>query len=343
MRPPFTIGTIFSAAFLLCSGCAPPADSDQGNTMPEATAALAPYQVVADWPSLPEGFDLGTETNSDRTPGATGVDLDSQGRVWVLHRGMEQSVVALDPETGEILASFGGGMFLNAHGLAVDGEDNIWITDTNAHQVHKFSPDGELLLTLGEREVAGLDEGHFDQPTAVAVAPSGEIFVSDGYGNSRVVKFAADGTFLMDWGEPGDGPGQFTLPHGLALDDQGRLYVADRNNMRIQVFTSDGEFIDAWSDAWTSDDWGRPWGLEVTSDGELFVIDGGHGGGNPSNSAKLLRMSLDGEILETWSSYGDEPGQLSWGHDVAVGEDGAVYTVEVQHNPRIQKFVRGGM
>lgn len=319
------------------AACAPAPDSeaDEG-TVPEDESAdvmvdeEVPFGVVADWPRLPEGFEMGE---------AAGVDVDSQGRVWVFHRGDEHPILALDPESGEMLTSFGEDMmFLNAHGLEVDHEDNIWVTDTETHQVYKFSPEGEVLLTVGEREVAGLDGTHFDQPTDVAVAPTGEFYVSDGYGNSRVARFAADGTFLLDWGEPGEGPGQFNLPHGIALDDEGRVYVADRTNLRIQVFTPDGEFIEEWA----SDAWARPWGLQTTPAGDLFVIDGGHMSAEPPHYAHVLRLSLDGEVLESWSSYGAEPGQLSWGHDVAVGQDGAVYTVEVRNNLRVQRFVRGG-
>lgn len=338
MRRTFLRRAALFSCILFVPGCAPPPDSegDEGSLPAEEEAAPAtvdegtPYGVVADWPSLPEGFEMGE---------AAGVDVDSRGRVWVFHRGDEHPILALDPESGEMLTSFGQDMgFLNAHGLEVDHEDNIWATDTQTHQVYKFSPEGELLLTVGEREVAGLDETHFDQPTDVVVAPTGEFYVSDGYGNSRVAKFTADGAFLLDWGEAGDGPGQFDLPHGLALDDEGRVYVADRTNVRIQVFTPEGEFVEAWE----NDAWARPWGLQTTPAGDLFVIDGGHMSSEPPHYANVLRLTLDGEVLESWSSYGAEPGQLSWGHDVAVGQDGAVYTVEVRNNLRAQKFVPGG-
>jgi len=316
-----------------CGGAADDASAEAApaDDMASAQDAMpAAYQVVAGWPSLPEGFEMGE---------AAGVDVDSQGRVWVFHRGDEHPIMALDPETGEMITSFGEGMFVNAHGLEVDPEDNVWVTDTQTHQVYKFSQEGELLMTLGENGVAGLDESHFDQPTDVVIAPNGEFFVSDGYGNSRVVKFDAEGNYLMEWGEPGDGPSQFNLPHGITLDDEGRVYVADRTNLRVQVFTSEGEFIEEWQ----PEEWARPWGLEITDDGEIFVMDGGHMSPQPPHYANVLRMSLDGEVLEHWGSYGPEAGQFSWGHDVTVGPDGAVYTVEVRNNLRAQKFTRGDM
>lgn len=330
----YALPTLLCATLSL-TACGPADDaSAEGAPDMEAAAAMeaAPpaYRVVADWPSLPEGFEMGE---------AAGVDVDSQGRVWVFHRGEEHPIMAIDAETGEMITSFGEGMFINAHGLEVDHEDNVWVTDTQTHQVYKFSQDGELLMTLGEEGVAGLDQTHFDQPTDVVIAPTGEFFVSDGYGNSRVVKFDAEGNYLMEWGEPGDGPSQFNLPHGIALDDEGRVYVADRTNLRVQVFTSEGEYIEEWH----PEEWARPWGLQVTDGGEIFVMDGGHMSPEPPHYANVLRMSLDGEVLEHWGSYGPEPGQFSWGHDVAVGPDGAVYTVEVRNNLRAQKFVRGEM
>jgi peptidylamidoglycolate lyase len=244
--------------------------------------------------------------------------------------------VRLNAKTGAILDSFGDGMFINAHGLEVDHQNNVWVTDTKTHQVYKFNHDGKLLLTVGEREVSGVDSTHFNQPTDVAVSPSGAFYVSDGYGNSRVVKFSAEGKFLFAWGEKGDAPGQFFLPHGITLDSKGRVYVADRSNARIQVFDSNGQFLKQWK----TEGLGRPWGLEVADDGYLYVINGGDMTNQPSDFAEILKMNLEGSILERWGSFGSDPGQFSWGHDVAVGKDGSVYTVEVRNNLRPQKFIR---
>ena len=288
------------------------------------------YQVVPDWPKLPEGFATGQ---------TAAVGVDSHNHVFIFHRGKEMPVLCVEGESGEVIASFGEGIFANAHGLEIDHEDNVWITDTRNHQVYKFSHDGELLLTVGVKGVSGLDGTHFNQPTDVAVTPTGEFYVSDGYGNSRVAKFAADGTFLFDWGQKGEAPGEFRLPHGITLDPQGRVYVADRTNMRIQVFTPDGTFIREWG-AEQLGEAGRPWGLEYAADGNLYVIDGADMLTSTPDVARITKLSLEGEVLETWSSYGAEPGRLSWGHDIAVGRDGAVYTAEVRNNNRAQKFVK---
>jgi peptidylamidoglycolate lyase len=284
------------------------------------------YNVVKDWPQFGEGFTCGE---------AAGVGVDSHNHVFVFHRA-DPPIVRLNAKTGAILDSFGDGMFINAHGLEVDHQNNVWVTDTKTHQVYKFNHDGKLLLTVGEREVSGVDSAHFNQPTDVAVSPSGAFYVSDGYGNSRVVKFSAEGKFLFAWGEKGDAPGQFFLPHGITLDSKGRVYVADRSNARIQVFDSNGQFLKQWK----TEGLGRPWGLEVADDGYLYVINGGDMTNQPSDFAEILKMNLEGSILERWGSFGSDPGQFSWGHDIAVGKDGSVYTVEVRNNLRPQKFIR---
>ena len=229
-------------------------------------------------------------------------------------------------------------MFTTAHGLTVDHRDNVWVTDSKRHQVFKFSHDGKLLMTLGAKDVPGLDGNHFNGPTDVAVAPGGEFYVADGYGNSRVAKFSADGKFLLDWGRKGDGPGEFDIPHGIALDAQGRVYVADRSNARIQVFDGDGKFLYQWK----SEELGRPWGLDIGSDGCLYVVDGGdlklvkltsH------NRNRALKLDLQGNILAKWGSFGSYDGQFYWAHDVAVAGNGDVYVGDVYWGMRVQKFV----
>jgi DNA-binding beta-propeller fold protein YncE len=176
------------------------------------------------------------------------------------------------------------------------------------------------------------DPRAFDQPTDVAFAENGDFYVADGYGNARVAKFAADGTFLLEWGEKGVGPGQFYTPHGITTDAEGRVYVADRGNARIQVFDKDGRFLTAWR----SKDLGRPWGIQIGPDNQVYVVDGGDQ--DPEKPrGRLLRLDLSGNVQERWSSHGREGGQIDWGHDVSVGPDGSVYVVDTQGR-RVQKF-----
>jgi peptidylamidoglycolate lyase len=197
-------------------------------------------------------------------------------------------VTCFDGKTGELVVSWGANLFLNPHGLRVDQSDNIWVTDLGLQPVLKFSRDGKLLMTVGEKGVPGLDGKHFNRPTDVAVAPDGSFYVSDGYGNSRVARFSSDGKFIADWGRKGDGLGEFDLPHGIALDLEERVYVADRSNSRIQVFTGDGKFLQQWKRA----ELGRPWAVAFGTDGYLYVVDGGIL--NPGRPTALIFSSWTG-------------------------------------------------
>ena len=286
----------------------------------------AKYQVVHGWPSLPEGYTLGQ---------VVGVDVDSQNRVWVFHRAA-RPVLCIDGASGEILSSFGDDMFENEHGLAVDADDNVWVTDADTHVVQKYSPDGELLATLGIKGEAGEDEERFNKPTDVEVAPDGSIYVTDGYGNNRIVKLDSDGKFVAAWGTKGTEHGEFDTPHGIAIDGSGRVYIADRGNSRMQVFDGDGKFLSEWK----SDEIGRPWGVDITADGNVVVADGGDLTNTAYDRNGALLMTTDGEVIERWGSYGSHDGQFYWAHDIAAGADGAVYVTDVNVGMRVQKFVR---
>jgi len=296
-----------------------------GASLLGASDTSGSYRVVHGWPELPDGFALGE---------VSGVAVDSHNRVCIFHRG-DRPILCFDGATGKIVASWGDGMFSKAHGLRVDDKDNLWVTDTGHHQVYKFSRNGELLMTLGAKDVPGLDRNHFNRPTDVAVAPTGEFYVSDGYGNSRVAKFSAQGEFLLDWGTKGDQPGEFDTPHNIALDAQGRVYVADRGNSRIQIFAGNGKFLYQWK----SPELGRPWGLAVDPDGYLYVVDGGDLKIGSAGRGRVFRLDLRGNILEKWASYGRYDGQLYWGHAVAVAKNGDVYVTDIL-GLRVQKFVK---
>ena len=299
------------------------------------------YRLVPNWPQLPAGLVLGQ---------VAGVDVDSQGKVFVFHRaerfwGGEEielefiaspTVLVLDSETGRVIHQWGAGSFVMPHGLTIDEEDNVWLTDVGLHQVFKFDPTGKLLMTLGERGVPGTDATHFNMSTDVAIARDGTFYVSDGYVNSRITKFSKNGEFITSWGTRGTAAGQFDVPHSIALDSQGWIYVADRGNARIQVFDETGHFVKEWKDP----SLGRPWAIRIDTTGNLFVVDGGDQNKFWPDRARVLQLDPEGHLLASFGSYGKGPGQFIWPHTIAVGPDGALYVGEVGTGMRIQKFSR---
>jgi DNA-binding beta-propeller fold protein YncE len=243
-----------------------------------ADPMVFPYVGRSDWGRMPEGRSWGAPT---------GVKMDIDGSsLWVLERcgdynGPGCAASDLDPvllfdASGRLVRSFGGGMFVFPHGLAVDHEGNVWVTDGRGgegkgHVVVKFSPEGEVLLTLGQMGVAGEGPTTLNRPSDVAIARNGNIFVADGHTgmdtNMRIVKYAPDGTYVKEWGNKGSAPGQLNGAHGLAMDSQGRLFVADRENNRVQIFDQEGRYVDAWPQ------FGTPSGLFITPDDVLYVAD----------------------------------------------------------------------
>ena len=304
----------------------------------EAQPAHQRYEVVHGWPDLPPGEILGQ---------ATGVDVDSKGNVWVFHRaGREWSepfpvepidratVWVFDGRTGRLLKSWGADAFVMPHGLTIDRNDNVWLTDVGRHQIFKFAPDGRQLLVLGEAGVAGADERHFNLPTDVAVAEDASFFVSDGYGNSRVLHFAANGTLIKTWGTKGTGPGEFDLPHGIAIDGRGRVLVADRSNARVQVFDQSGKFLAQWQGV----ELGRPYAATPGQKNRVFIADGGDQPAAPPDRAGVVVVDADGKLIMRFGRFGNYDGQFRLAHDIAVAKDGSVYVVDAW-GQRVQKFV----
>jgi peptidylamidoglycolate lyase len=304
-----------------------------------AGAASSTYEVVHGWPELPTGKILGQ---------ATGVGVDSHGNVYVFHRAgrewaeplptepiVDPTVWVFDGRSGRLLRSWGADLFVMPHGLTIDAHDNVWLTDVGLQQVFKFSPDGRLLLAIGEARVSGCDSTHFNMPTDVAVLRDGSFYVSDGYGNTRVIKFSSTGRFLLAWGSPGSGPGQFDLPHGITVDDSGRVYVADRGNARIQVFDGNGRFLTQWRGGGL----GRPYAIALSNDGHALVADGGDQPSVPPDRSTIVVLDRAGRITDRFGRFGNYDGQFRMVHDVATGPDGSVYAVDAS-GQRVQKFVR---
>ena len=297
-------------------------------------AAELRHEEASNWPALAEGRALGI---------CAGVGVDSANRVLVFHRDSRvwktpfptepisaTTVWVLDGKTGGLTEEWGAGQFVMPHGLTVDGDDHVWLTDVGQHQVFKFTRNGKLLLTLGERGMAGADATHFNLPTDVAVLADGSFYVSDGYKNTRVVKFDAAGRYLYEWGGKGGGTGEFNLPHGLALGEGGRVYVCDRENLRMQVFDAQGKFLNQWPGPQI----GKPYGVDVAADGHVFIIDGGTPSVKRNERGKVVELDGAGKVIDTFGV-----GLFELGHDIAVGPDGAVYVAEATGR-RVRKFVQ---
>lgn len=296
------------------------------------------YQVVHGWPQMPEGRILGQ---------ATGVDVDPRGNVFVFHRAgrmwsedpaipviSEPTIEVFEGASGRHLRSWGANLFVMPHGLTIDQQGNVWVTDVLLHQVFKFSPSGELLLALGHARVPGADRSHFNLPTDVAVLPDGSFYVSDGYGNARVVKFSATGEYQFEWGRRGAGPGEFDLPHAIDVDAGGRVYVADRSNARVQVFDHAGNFLAQWRGA----ELGRPYSVAISGD-RAVVVDGGDQPEIGPDRGGAAEVDLNGRLLSRFGRFGNYDGQFRLAHDVAVARDGSVFVVDAW-GQRVQRFIR---
>jgi NHL repeat len=244
-----------------------------------AQNASGTYQTVENWAQFPEGV--------TKWGGATGVDIDSKGNIYVFHRNESMPIMAFD-RNGKFLRAWGQGMFKTTHFLRTDRDGNVWVTDRGDHQVFKFSPQGKLLMTLGRKGVIGENESQdaFNGVADLVIARNGDIFIADGEStNTRVVKYSKDGKFIKWWGGKGTEPGKFDEPHSIAIDSKGRLYIGDRRNKRVQIFDQDGTFIDQWTHL------GTPWGVFV-KDERLYVVDG------TENNCLLIVNTKDGKVLE---------------------------------------------
>jgi DNA-binding beta-propeller fold protein YncE len=239
-------------------------------------SAPNPYTTVDGWAKLPDGRMWGSTS-------AVYPARDGSGNIWVAERCGENSclgkddldtVLLFDP-SGKLIRSFGAGMFEWPHGIHVDADDNVWVTDARGsngrgHQVIKFTAEGKELMRLGTAGISGGGPGELNAPSDVLVAPNGDIFIVDEHGIqgiNRVQKFSKDGTFIKQWGQTGTGPGEFLDPHALAMDSQGRLFVGDRKNNRIQIFDQDGKHIASWTQ------FGRPSGIYIDDDDILYSAD----------------------------------------------------------------------
>lgn len=303
---------------------------------------ITEYDVDPDWPHIPEGI--------GQKGWVSGLAVDDQDQIWFFKKG--ENPVQVYTADGKFVRTWGKGMFDNPHQLRIDHEGNIWVADFGLHVVQKFTPEGELLQTLGVRGEKGEDETHFNMPTDMAVTPAGDVFVTDGYGNRRVVHFGKDGNYVKEWGGYGTQPGKFVLPHAIVVNNEGKLYVADRNSGRIQVFDQEGNVLDVWANLI------MPWGLSITAEGDLWVCGSSphwwlRNGEYPEYKDQVfMRFSTDGRVQQVWQiplgDIGDDknnpdvsrlkPGEAVGVHCIAADSQGNLYVGEI-YSERAQKFV----
>jgi DNA-binding beta-propeller fold protein YncE len=294
------------------------------------------FAVQVGWEQLPPGISFVE---------VAGVATDSAGNAFVFNRG-EHPVIVFDRH-GKFLRSWGEKTFARPHGIFIGPGDAVYCTDDLDHTVRKFTPKGKLLLTLGtsghpsdtgartvDYRTIERSGPPFNHPTNLALAPGGEMYVADGYGNARVHRFSPDGRLIASWGEPGRGPGQFHVPHGIAVDRHGTVYVADRENSRLQLFTSEGRFVAEWTNV------ARPCQVTIDAHDNLYVAElGWRAGmfdgnkappGNPTGG-RMSIFNLQGELQARWGG-GDNPcapGDFFAPHDVWVDRFGDLYVGEV--------------
>ena len=272
--------------------------------------------VDTGWPTIPAGAKFGA---------ISAVDVDAEGNVWVLHRAgrkweepfpkepiPEPTVFKFAPE-GTLLARWGAGQFVMPHGISIAPDGKVWITDVAREQVLRFSPEGVLELTLGEQGVTAQDAAHFGRPADVAFLP-GRVLIADGYVNTRVAEFAPDGKFIRDWGD-------FKVAHAVAVDEQ-RIYVADRENARIQVYDHSGKLAATW----VSPAGNHTYSLKLLGSGRLLAVEGRDGADR--NGAVLRVYKADGTVEASYD-IGLPGDDASLGHDLAIGPDGHIYVTDV--------------
>jgi DNA-binding beta-propeller fold protein YncE len=280
-----------------------------------------PHKLVSNWLQLPKGWNLGE---------CSGVDVDKNDNVWIFNRG-KHPVIQVD-RNGRFLQAWEEVPVVSSHGIRVGPDGNIWTVDVAGHRLFKFTPAGRLLMAIAQPNASAGNmetKDGFNRPTGVSFSPDGKSFyVSDGYVNSRVVRFGSDGVYQMQWGKNGTGDSEFRTVHDVTVDEKGRVYVADRENHRIQVFDADGKFLRKITGV------GSPWGLYYVAKEQAIYMSDGY-------ANRIVKLNLEGQVLGTLSGYGKEPGKLDFAHNITVDSTGAIYVAEIK-NWRVQKWAKPG-
>ncbi|MFN8556750.1 MAG: peptidyl-alpha-hydroxyglycine alpha-amidating lyase family protein [Dehalococcoidia bacterium] len=280
------------------------------------------YEAIVDWHHLPDGMRL------HETPG---VAVDAQDQVYILTRNVENPVIVFDRQ-GNFLRMFGKGHFTErSHGITIGPDGMVYCTDDGTHTITKWTPAGELLMTIGTpyKPAEAWSGEPFCRPTqAVISRHTGHIYISDGYSNARIHKYTPNGKLVKSWGEPGIDAGQFMIPHNLDIDAQDRIYVADRQAHRVQVFDNEGNFIAMWNNIHL------PCALRVGPDGNIYIGElcgSGLTGNVPGYGHRVGVYSPDGQMLARFGDpvLGEGPGQFIAPHGIAIDSHGDIYVGEV--------------
>lgn len=298
------------------------------------------YELVKNWFDLQKDLKLGNPTGISIDTNQNIVVFHRADREWSLFGAMPDSpiksktILIINKDNGKLINSWGDNLFIMPHGLKVDNENNIWVTDVGLNQVFKFSHDGKLLMKLGETKVAGNDSLHFNKPTDIVITKDGSFYVSDGYGNSRVIKFSATGKYLFEWGKKGDKESEFNIPHGITLDENENVYVADRENNRVQVFDPNGKFLKQFAD----NSFGAICAVAFDkTQSKLFAVDDFTFLKVKHRGSDAFIFDTTGKVQTRFGISGFCEGETSWYHDLTVDRDESIYVGDILGNT-VQKF-----
>ena len=288
--------------------------------------ATQTYTHEADWPRRPE---------TAAWAAMAGMAVDAKDNVWIFTRA--NPTVQVYTAAGAYVRGWGDtDLHRRAHHLKIDAKGNVWLADVGSHVIRKCTPDGHVLMTLGTPDTPGEDGHHFNKPTDMAVAADGSVFVSDGYGNNRVVHFDDEGRFVKAWGTKGTKPGEFDLPHAIGIDSKQRLYVADRGNGRVQVFDTAGTPLARWKGDVV------PWGIWVTPKDEIWICGSATLPVSPPPDQVLVKFDVEGNVrarvpIPKGDGKATKPGACDWVHAIAADSAGNLYVGDIK-GERAQKF-----
>jgi len=310
-----------------------------GNTNKEtASKGVSKYELVKDWPKLPTDFLVSP---------VSGVGVDNQQNIFIFQRTgrkwtepfpdsliSSNTIFLLDRVTGNILNSWGSNLFIMPHGITIDKDNNVWVADVGLHQIFKFSHEGNLLLKFGVAKTPGNDSTHFNLPTDIAIANDGSFYVSDGYGNSRVVKFSKEGKYQFEWGKKGDKSGEFNTPHMIDLDSHGNVYVADRENNRIQKFDANGIYLKEWKNNAAK----QLYAVAIDKfNNNIFAVDLLKVNDSISKGSDIILFDSTMTLLSRFGRSGSYTGAALDFHDIAVDDEENIYACQTG-GKKVYKF-----